>query len=934
MSFGHAFALPARLNSGAGPTLNLDFINGSSLPSSVTFSRGTNATMYGSDGLLTNAPMNLVTYSEQFNNAAWFKTDSSVTANAAIAPDGQLTADLLTTTAIANPNVQQVLLSPMTNTTMCFSVWVKANTANECTIQLYVNSGVPSGTIIVTGGIISGPGTIDLSGTGSGSVRVINLSTTEWTRFYAVGTPTATSGLFAAYVKNRLSSAIVGDSIYIWGAQLEQRSTASSYNATTSAAYYGPRFDYDPFGYAQQNLVLYSQQFDNAAWAKTNATVSADIVTAPDGTNTADKLVEGSTTGFHYIARSDAIIGVSQVFSVYAKAAERTQIALQLGANAPTFDLAAGTSSSGGTIQSVGNGWYRCSFTGTPVNQNTQIYTVASGSASYAGNGTSGVYIWGAQVNTGSTALPYLATTSAAAWVPNYVAQNLLRYSQEFGNVIWADANCSVNSDAAVAPDGTMTADELVYVSPGAKRTQTVTAASTSITFSVYLKPSSVDNGSRLLIYNNTTASVLIQTSYANLVSAGGTDAGNGWRRYSITATTGVSVGDSLICYVYTDSSGGGVAGSKLYAWGAQVNVGTSPLPYYATTSAAYTQCAPRGLLIEEARTNLLTYSEQFDNAAWSVARCTISGNTTTAPDGTVTADSLVEDTTNNSHPVYRSVAGLTTTAYTGSCYIKAAGRTQARIALASTAFPTSPYVEFDLSAVTATGSSGATGTITAVGNGWFRCTATATAGVAGSGDIYIQPVLAGAATYLGTGITALYIWGADLEAGAFATSYIPTVASTVTRNADTASMTGTNFSSWYNQSAGTFVVSFTPDEGLVTNSNRVLAVSQSGVTGRVVDVYYLGTNWVDYNGTTTTTISTGSVTSTPQKIASAYATTNYGYVLNAGSVVADTSALVNTAAEITLGSLAGSSYLNGHIRSIRYYPTRLPNATLQGLTV
>jgi hypothetical protein len=180
--------------------------------------------------------------------------------------------------------------------------------------------------------------------------------------------------------------------------------------------------------------------------------------------------------------------------------------------------------------------------------------------------------------------------------------------------------------------------------------------------------------------------------------------------------------------------------------------------------------------LIKTAVTNLLTFSEQFDNAAWSVARCTISANSTAAPDGALTADTLVEDTTSNSHPVYRTISGFANAAaYTASVYIKASARNRARIALANTAFAANTYADYDLAAVTVTGNN-ATGTITALSNGWYRCTVTATTVAAASGDIYIQPRDgSGAASYLGTGVNAIFIWGAQLERSSTVGEYIPT---------------------------------------------------------------------------------------------------------------------------------------------------------------
>jgi hypothetical protein len=174
----------------------------------------------------------------------------------------------------------------------------------------------------------------------------------------------------------------------------------------------------------------------------------------------------------------------------------------------------------------------------------------------------------------------------------------------------------------------------------------------------------------------------------------------------------------------------------------------------------------------------------------------------------------------------------------------------------------------------------------------------------------------------------------AQLEAGSFATSFIPTAGAAVTRSADNAVMTGTNFSSWYNQAAGTLGVVLTLNPGLPSTGNRALTMSSAGGNDRVVDINAT-TNWVSYNGTTNISSGVAAATSTSVvKIVAAYATGNYALAVNGNAPGTASSAVVNTATRITIGSYpAASNYLNGHIRQITFYNTRLPNATLQTLT-
>jgi hypothetical protein len=172
---------------------------------------------------------------------------------------------------------------------------------------------------------------------------------------------------------------------------------------------------------------------------------------------------------------------------------------------------------------------------------------------------------------------------------------------------------------------------------------------------------------------------------------------------------------------------------------------------------------------------NSLLYSEQFDNGSWGKARCSVSANATTAPNGTATADKIVEDTTaSNSHYIYASTTYVSGSVYTSSGYFKAAERSKIFLSLPSAAFTTEQRISFDLSNGTYAVDGGSpTGAIVSVGNGWYRCSisATATASLT-TNTIYAYLHLL---TYTGDGTSGLFAWGAQLEASATATTYTPT---------------------------------------------------------------------------------------------------------------------------------------------------------------
>jgi hypothetical protein len=197
---------------------------------------------------------------------------------------------------------------------------------------------------------------------------------------------------------------------------------------------------------ARTNLVLQSQTFTNAAWNQTSnglASVTGSAGTAPDGTNTSFLLTENASSGNHLILATSAltiVAGNAYTVSVFAKAGARSKIGLynttsNNGFHA-LFDLSAGTVISygsdgtgtglGASILALGNGWYRCSCSGkldpaaTALNPRFDLLN-AAGSNSYTGDGVSGLYVWGAQIESGATQTSYIPTTTAAVTATDYV---------------------------------------------------------------------------------------------------------------------------------------------------------------------------------------------------------------------------------------------------------------------------------------------------------------------------------------------------------------------------------------------------------------------------------------------------------------------------------------------------------------------------------
>lgn len=572
-----------------------------------------------------------------------------------------------------------------------------------------------------------------------------------------------------------------------------------------------------------------------------------------------------------------------------------------------------------------------------------------------------------------STASYYDGVTTAMA------EQNLFTYSQDFDDASWSKFGASVTANATTAPDGTTTADSLVSTATPASvyltRTPTFTASQPYV-MSFYVKANTAN------FIQIITASAIVPSGYVNfnvtsgagaIGNYGGTgitpsivDVGNGWYRCVLTIAS--VAGSGAIEFHLVDSATAarsatysGTIGTGVYLWGAQLENRSAISAYTATTTQAITNYIPKlqsaasgvarfdnnpttgeslGLLIEEQRTNLLTYSEQFDNAAWSkINSCTITTNTIVSPDGTLTGDKLVRDSAASSYRVQQLTSVTSGTAYTFSCYAKASQLSWIAIG-SQTNFPTNTHAFFNLSSgVLGTIGSGATSaSITLVGNGWYRCSVTATANATGTSAFqgWLAPSDNTFTFTSGNTFDGVFLWGAQFEAGAFATSYIATTSSQVTRSADAASLTGTNFSSWYNAAEGTLYgeakllasaggSSYPGFAKIFTDSGNKIGF-YTNPAGSLID-FSIAANSA---GSADLPISQSPV-SGYVKVAGAYRVNDFAVSANASAVSTDASGLVPAVNQMNI--CAYDNAWNGTIKKIAYYPLRVTNAQLQALT-
>ena len=342
------------------------------------------------------------------------------------------------------------------------------------------------------------------------------------------------------------------------------------------------------------------------------------------------------------------------------------------------------------------------------------------------------------------------------------------------------------------------------------------------------------------------------------------------------------------------------------------------------------------GLLVEESRTNLFTYSLPTSDG-FTVTRASLVTSTVNAPDGNY-AKKLVEDSTAaNSHLLSTGAVGMSlNTTYTMSWFAKAAERDFIAINIYSGT--TSYWTWFDLSNGTVGTATNSPDTfIEYYGDGWYRCGITVTTAASGSPNTaaYIAPS-DGTLSYDGDGTSGIYIWGAQLEAGAFPTSYIPTAGSTATRSADVASIPVADFG--YNQSEGSVVVEGTQYESSNSISRFVeLYGGGTGSGGYLSLGVYQDSSWIEtYNGDVLNLYDV-KVSGERQKMASGFDSSGNTFCGD-GNILGtpSTSSLVNPSSVSLLYvgvHWAGIQQLNGHIKSIKYFPRKLTNAQLQELT-
>lgn len=412
---------------GFRPLALFDALASTSLPAWLSHSRPSLAMMFDSTGKLTYAPNNLLTYSNTFSNAVWAKNNGGtgvapiITANAGTDPVGGNAASRIQFSRTNNTQADYSLISQGgygTSANNISGVWLKSNTGISQNVVLYDGYRLIGRVITVT----TSWQLFSQSTLGSASSNSnITFGTYGGTgNFYNGGDATIDVLAYAAF-----ASAVT----------YETSPRTADQVITTSAAYYGPRIDYDPntlavkgllIEEARTNLVVNSNQF--TSWTISGgSSVATNSNTQIDGTTNGNtfSLVAGSTG--HQIYKSYTGTAAAYTNSVYAKAGTSSWLGMWFASTAQAdgafFNLSNGTigTIAAGTtaaIQSIGNGWYRCSITKTltaaTYYNGLEVHTADNQAYNFSAAGTESLYLFGAQAELGFFATSYIPTAASS----------------------------------------------------------------------------------------------------------------------------------------------------------------------------------------------------------------------------------------------------------------------------------------------------------------------------------------------------------------------------------------------------------------------------------------------------------------------------------------------------------------------------------------
>jgi len=513
--------------------------------------------------------------------------------------------------------------------------------------------------------------------------------------------------------------------------------------------------------------------------------------------------------------------------------------------------------------------------------------------------------------------------------------ENLLTYSEDVSQAVWTTNVSSKGLVAGTNPLGVSQNISRVTASGAGRGIQQARANTGTFALSVWLRSVSGSGNASILLTGITDSGYFAITS--------------DWVRYTLTGTGTLNDVRFLA----------ELSGDVFEFWGAQLEQRDTVTAYTPTTTQPITNYIPTlltapanearfdhnpvtgeslGLLVEEQRTNLVLRSEEFDNVAWTKSNATVTADTIVAPDGTLTGDLLSVVSSGRSY-ILSLANTASNTVLSGSIFVKAGN--QNNVCLTTSIGNVGVRQWFNLATATSGSAISLGGVknsseITSIGNDWYRISLSITAS-AGTAQYLILDVVTGDNVLSGNSGDNVYIWGAQLEAGSFPTSYIPTVASQVTRSADSATMSGSNFSSWYSPAGGTMVID---TEKQPSNSYYVMMSNSSPQSAFITQRLNIDLTIISANLNVINVYQ--ALADTPRlQWAISFSPTTIRESANGSSIVSGSGAITTTFDRLSFGGFAwevngvggGQAYGATRISRFAYYPVRLSDTNLQALT-
>lgn len=646
------------------------------------------------------------------------------------------------------------------------------------------------------------------------------------------------------------------------------------------------------------------------------------------------------------------------------------------------------------------NGWFRISCTGKTSQSGSHVFTLGikndSSNSSYAGETSKGFYAWGYQVEQGDSASSYIKTTTTAE---SRSADNLDITGNDFfswfkpaqGTILWRGVISRISPSASY---------NLLEISDSTSNESITLSVDSSSSPANKLKYSITDNGSQQAAISATVGTVR-DKEYRISMGYSAND--------FLFSINGEIVNDDLSGSLPTVSKiglGSGVGGNHFYGHIKEVaywnqRLGTevtrlissvsyndvrslileldkmenldsritfsrnsaasyfNPLGVLAAASSNVARIDHHplthqnlGLLIEDSRSNQILRSEDISDSYWTKSSVTVTADHTVSPDNTTTADLILEAATTSAHQVVRTDTIDAVTAYhTLSVFIKESGRTKGSLVV--NASNNYFLCDFDLIAKSVTGASSGTGQhliseIQELDNGWFRISTTGRTGQTAAtalilrlndDDVNIS--------YLGDINNGMYAWGFQLEQGGSVSSYIKTIGSLVTREADVATLSGADFSNWFNPSEGTFYwqgslsslssatdqVALTVSDGSSDEKMMLSANYKPSLTENKIAKFVVTDNSIDVVNLDSPAALIDVIPKQQYKITVCYKLNDFSISLDAYSESTDSLGSLPFVDRLNIGSnQTGAFSLNGHVARLYYWNSKQPNWVLSTL--